>query len=78
MIGGDYVLRYRNRFYMLDVDNLMRELMTEADYTVHTIRPGFTKMYKDLKMCYQYNRMKDNIIDFVSICLTYQRVKAKG
>jgi hypothetical protein len=52
MIGDDDVLRYRSRFYMLDVDNLRRELMIEAHYIVHIVHSGSTKMYKDLKMWY--------------------------
>jgi len=34
-------------------------------------------MYKDLKVCYWWNRMKANVADFVSRCLTCQRVKGE-
>ncbi|KAF9669912.1 hypothetical protein SADUNF_Sadunf13G0014000 [Salix dunnii] len=49
VIGDDDVLRFGNRLYVPDVDDLKRELMTEAHQIVYTVHPGSTKMYKDLK-----------------------------
>jgi len=75
VIDDDDVLRYRNGLCVPDVDDLRRELMVEAHQTVYTMHPSSTKMYKDLKVCYWWNRMKADVVDFVSRCLTYQRVK---
>jgi len=52
VIGDDDVLRYENRLCVPDVDDLERELMIETYQTVYTVYPSFTKMYKDLKVCY--------------------------
>ena len=70
MIGDDDVLRYENRLCVPDVDDLERELMIETYQTVYTVYPSFTKMYKDLKVCYWWNKMKAHIVDFVSRYLT--------
>ena len=35
VIGDDDVLRYRDRFYVPDVDDLRRELMVKAHQTVY-------------------------------------------
>ena len=71
------MLRFGNRLCIHDVDDLKRELMTEAHQIVYTVHPGSTKMYKDLKVCYWWNRMKADIGDFISRCLTCQRVKGE-
>jgi hypothetical protein len=34
-------------------------------------------MYKDLKTCYWWYGMKRDIVEYVSLCDTYQRVKAE-
>ena len=44
--------------------------MVEAHQTVYTMHLGSTKMYKDLKVCYWWNRMKADVADFNSRCLT--------
>ena len=77
VIGDDDVLRYRNKLCVPDVDDLRRELMVEAHHTVYTVHPGSTKMYKDLNVCYWWNRMKADVSNFVSRCLTCQRVKGE-
>jgi len=77
VIGDDDVLKYRNRLCVLDINDLRRELMVEAYRIVYTMHPGSTNMYKDLKVCYWWNRMKADVADFVSKCLTCQRVKGE-
>jgi len=44
--------------------------MTEAHQTVYTMHPSFIKIYKDLKVCYWWSRMKAYVSNFVSRCLT--------
>ena len=77
VIGKDNVLRNGNKLCVPDVDDLRWELMTEAHKTVYTMHPGSTNMYQNLKVCYWLNRIKANVIDFVSRCLTCQRVKGE-
>jgi hypothetical protein len=45
--------------------------------TVYTVHPGSTKVYKVFKLCYWWNMMKVDVLDFVFRCLTYQRVKGE-
>jgi hypothetical protein len=52
-------------------------ILREAHDSAYSIRPSSTKMYKDLKTQYWWYRMKRDIIEYVSLCDTCQRVKAK-
>ena len=51
--------------------------MSEAHETPYSVHPGATKMYKDLKENFWWSNMKNEIADFVSKCLTCQKVKAE-
>jgi len=51
--------------------------MVETHQTVYTVHPSSIKMNKDLKVCYWWNRMKANVADFVSKCLTCQKIKGE-
>ena len=42
-----------------------------------TIHPGGDKMYKDIKRTFFWSGMKQDVADFVSKCMTCQRVKAE-
>jgi hypothetical protein len=56
----------------------LRELiLQEAHDSTYSIHPGSTKMYKDLKTQYRWYDMKRDIVECVSLCDTYQRVKAE-
>jgi hypothetical protein len=76
-IGDDDVLRYENSLYVPDIHDLRRELMVETHQTVYIVHLSSTKMNKDLKVCYWWNRMKANVADFVSKCLTCQKIKGE-
>jgi hypothetical protein len=52
-------------------------ILREAHDSAYYIHPGSTKMYKDLKIIYWWYGMKRDIAKYVSICNTYQRVKAE-
>jgi hypothetical protein len=52
-------------------------ILREAHDSMYIIHPGSTKMYKDLKIRYWWYGMKRDIIEYVSLCDTYQRVKAE-
>ena len=49
--------------------------MEEAHFSAYSIHPSSTKMYHDLKDTYWWNRMKRDIVKFVSKCLICQQVK---
>jgi hypothetical protein len=56
----------------------LRELiLREAHDSTYSIHPGSTKMYKDLKTRYWWYGMKRDIVEYVSLCDTCQRVKVE-
>ena len=75
MIHGEGTLRLGTRLYVLDVDELRKEIMEKAHFSAYSIHPGSTKMYHDLKDTYWWNGIKRDITDFMSKCLTCQQVK---
>ncbi|KAL5540682.1 hypothetical protein UlMin_043334 [Ulmus minor] len=52
-------------------------VMTEAHNTPYTVHPGTTKMYRDLKEKFWWPGMKRSIAEYVSRCLTCQKIKAE-
>jgi hypothetical protein len=52
-------------------------ILREAHDSAYSIHPGSTKMYKDLKTQYWWYGMKRYIVEYVSLCDSYQRVKAE-
>ena len=50
--GEDGVHRYQGRFYVLDVDDLRRQIFEEANGSLHSIHPDPTKMYSNLQEIY--------------------------
>ena len=53
------------------------QIMSEAHKTPYSVHPGTSKMYKDLREDYWWPNMKNEVAEFVSKCLTCQKVKAK-
>ncbi|XP_019224163.1 PREDICTED: uncharacterized protein LOC109205862 [Nicotiana attenuata] len=68
-LDEDGVLRMNGCLCVLDIDGLRNEIMAEAHRSKCSIHPGSIKMYKDLREIYWWNRMKENISDFVARCL---------
>jgi hypothetical protein len=52
-------------------------ILKEVHDSAHSIHPGSTKMYKDLKSRYWWYGMKRDIAEYVSLRDTYHRVKAE-
>ncbi|KAK9033560.1 hypothetical protein V6N11_049747 [Hibiscus sabdariffa] len=52
-------------------------MLDEAHQSSFSIHPGSVKMYKDLKPMYWWPGMKVAITDYVSRCLTCQKVKVE-
>jgi hypothetical protein len=52
-------------------------ILREAHDSAYSIHPSSTKMYMDLKTRYWWNGMKRDVMEYVSLCDTYQRVKAE-
>ena len=47
--GGDGVLRYKGRLCVPNVGELREHILEEAYNSRHSIHPGATKMYRDLR-----------------------------
>jgi hypothetical protein len=52
-------------------------ILREAHDFAYSIHPGSTKMYKDLKTQYWWYGMKRDVTEYIALCDTCQRVKAK-
>jgi hypothetical protein len=56
---------------------IKESILREAHDSAYSIYPGSTKMYKDLQTHYWWYGMKWDIVEYVSLCDTSQRVKAE-
>ncbi|WVZ97451.1 hypothetical protein U9M48_042989, partial [Paspalum notatum var. saurae] len=68
---------YKNRICVPDVDSIKKLILSEAHDTAYSIHPGSTKMYHDLKERFWWYGMKRVVAEYVAVCDTCQRVKAK-
>ena len=76
-VSSNGVITFHGRLCVPNVDNLRKEILTEAHSTPYSVHPGTTKMYKDLKMHYWWPGMKTDVVRHVEQCLTCQQVKAE-
>jgi hypothetical protein len=60
-----------------NLKHLKELILREAHDSAYSIHPGSTKVYKDLETHYWWYGMKRDIAEYVSLCDTYQRVKAE-
>jgi hypothetical protein len=51
-----------------DVDHLRVKILQEAHDLAHSIHPGSTKMYQDLKERYWWYGMKHDVAAHVALC----------
>ena len=77
MIIEDGALRYGNRLFVPNDEELKKEILSEAHHSPYSIHPGSTKMFRDLSKHYWWIGMRKDIANFVEHCLTCQRVKAE-
>ncbi|XP_070045446.1 uncharacterized protein [Nicotiana tomentosiformis] len=75
VIGDDGVMRLRCRICVQNVDGLRDFILEEAHSSRYSIDQGVTKMYRDLKQHYLWQRMKKDIISSISRCLNCKQVK---
>ncbi|KAL8113741.1 hypothetical protein AgCh_020872 [Apium graveolens] len=71
------IMRYASRIWIPNMQELKDELLHEWHNSRYSIHPGSTKMYRDLKEYYWWPNMKREVAEWVSKCLTCQRVKAE-
>jgi hypothetical protein len=71
------VLWYKERIFVPDIKEIKNLILWEAHDSTYSIHPGGNKMYQDLKVSYWWYGMKDEVAEYVALCDTCQRVKAK-
>jgi hypothetical protein len=71
------VLWYKGRICVPNVKELKDKIPCKAHESTYYIHPGGNKMYHDLKATYWWYGMKRDIVEYVALCDTCQRVKAK-
>ena len=54
-----------------------QRLLEEAHKSKFSIHPGATKMYRDLRMCYWWPCIKQEVAGYMEQCLTCGKVKAE-
>ncbi|XP_041020457.1 uncharacterized protein LOC121262103 [Juglans microcarpa x Juglans regia] len=70
-IRGDVTLSYKNRIVIPADQELKERVLKEAHKTPYTAHPDSAKLYQDLKQYFWWERMKNDVVEFVnkfSIC----------
>ncbi|KAL4387925.1 hypothetical protein GQ457_09G030640 [Hibiscus cannabinus] len=76
-VNADSLLCFRNRVCVPSDESLRQEILQEAHNSLFSVHPGSVKMYKDLRDLYWWPGIKQAITEYVSKCLTCQKVKAE-
>jgi hypothetical protein len=71
------VLWYKGRIFVPNVKELKAKILRKAHESAYSIHPGVNKMYHDLKATYWWYGLKRDVAEYVVLCDTCQRVKAK-
>ncbi|KAL4339218.1 hypothetical protein GQ457_08G027450 [Hibiscus cannabinus] len=71
------LMYFKDRMCVPNDDGLRKEMFDEAHQSSFSIHHGSVKMYKDLKSLYWWPGMKVDITNYVSRCLTCQKVKVE-
>ncbi|GJR50537.1 putative reverse transcriptase domain-containing protein, partial [Tanacetum coccineum] len=74
---SDGTLYYLDRIWVPLKGKVRTLIMNEAHKSKYSIHLGSDKMYYDLRDRYWWPRMKKDIVEYVSKCLTCLKVKAK-
>jgi hypothetical protein len=71
------VLWYKGRICVLNVKELKAKILREAHESAYSIHLDENKMCHDLKTTYWWYGMKRDVIEYVALCDTCQRVKVE-
>ncbi|GJS79910.1 putative reverse transcriptase domain-containing protein [Tanacetum coccineum] len=74
---SDGTLYYLDRIWVPLKGEVRTLIMDEAHKSKYSVHPGADKMYYDLRDRYWWPRMKKDIAEYVSKCLTCLKVKAE-
>ncbi|KAK8658831.1 hypothetical protein V6N13_029050 [Hibiscus sabdariffa] len=76
-VNSNGLLCFRNRICVPSDESLQQEILQEAHNNLFSVHPGSVKMYKDPRELYWWPGIKHAITEYVSKCLTCQKVKAE-
>jgi hypothetical protein len=68
-LDSDRLLRFNNHIYVLPNDELRSLILNEAHRALYMSHPGVTKMRADLKPLLFWKGMKEDIVNYMEICL---------
>ena len=64
------VLRYQDRIYLPQNEEIKEEVLREAHCSKYTVHLRNNKMYRDLKLKYCWDNMNREIAQYIFKCLT--------
>ncbi|KAL5554224.1 hypothetical protein UlMin_041799 [Ulmus minor] len=76
-LSPDGILHFKGRLCIPNDPEMRNQILSEAHSTPYSVHPGTSKMYKDLRGHFWWPGMKKDVVEFISKCLTCQKVKAE-
>ena len=74
----DGSLRFKGRWCLPTGEPTLKErILEEAQTSKFSVHPGGDKMYQDLKLMFWWSGLKKDVAEYVSRCLTCQKVKSE-
>ena len=70
-VSPEGALTFQRKICMPDAPEIKEQLLKEAHQAPYSVHPGSTKMYRDLKTRFWWPGMKNDVVNFVSKCLTW-------
>jgi hypothetical protein len=74
---SDGVLTYKGKMYIPNCDDFKRLILYELHKRPYVDHPGYLKMIASLRKLFYWQRMKEDIIDYLDKCLECQQVKVE-
>ena len=71
------IVWFKHRICIPNIQPIKNVILSEIHESPYSIHPRSTKMYQDLKERYWWYGMKRDIAEYMALCDTCQRVKAK-
>jgi hypothetical protein len=71
------VVWFKDRLCVPDIKSIQELILKEAHETAYSIHPSREKMYQDLKKRFWWYSMKKEIVEYVVICDSCQKIKAE-
>jgi len=75
VIHKDGTIRFHNWACVPTVEALKEKILDEGYSTPHSMQPGENKLYKDLNRTFWWSNMKQEVAEYVAMCLTCKQVK---